>query len=170
MTTSSEILCDGFDRVRGTFDTVATGLTEEHLQFTPAPGANPIVWLLWHLTRVQDDHVADAAGSEQVWTAQGFADAFKLPFADKATGYGMDAAQVSLVAGVTADQLLDYHHAVHERTVEYVRTLSEADLDRVVDTRWTPPVTLASRLVSVIADDLQHVGQAAYVKGLLGSV
>ena len=49
----------------------------------------------------------------------------------------------------------------------YLATLDDDDLDRVVDTRWDPPVTVGVRLVSVIADDLQHVGQAAYVRGLL---
>jgi hypothetical protein len=48
-----------------------------------------------------------------------------------------------------------------------VRSLSEADLTRVVDRNWDPPVTVSVRLVSVIADDLQHVGQAAYVRGIL---
>jgi hypothetical protein len=37
----------------------------------------------------------------------------------------------------------------------------------VVDLNWDPPVTLAVRLVSVINDDLQHGGQAAYVRGML---
>jgi hypothetical protein len=54
---------------------------------------------------------------------------------------------------------------VHDRTVRYVANLSDADLDRIVDHRWTPPVTLSMRLVSVISDDLQHVGQAAFVRG-----
>ena len=49
----------------------------------------------------------------------------------------------------------------------YVQGLGEADLDRVVDLNWDPPVTLGVRLVSVINDDLQHGGQAAYVRGML---
>ena len=44
---------------------------------------------------------------------------------------------------------------------------TEADLERVVDTSWDPPVTLGVRLISVISDDLQHAGQAAYAAGLL---
>ena len=45
--------------------------------------------------------------------------------------------------------------------------ITDDDLDRVVDTRWDPPVTLGVRLVSVVSDTLQHVGQAAYVRGIL---
>ncbi|WP_143671920.1 DUF664 domain-containing protein, partial [Streptomyces caniscabiei] len=82
--------------------------------------------------------------------------------------YGHGAAQVAAVRVASGDLLTGYFDAVHERTLEYVRGLGPDDLDRVVDERWTPAVTLGVRLVSVLADDLQHVGQAAYVRGLLG--
>lgn len=63
--------------------------------------------------------------------------------------------------------LLDYHRAVVDRSLAYLRGLSAADLDRVVDENWDPPVTLGVRLVSVLDDDFQHAGQAAYVRGLI---
>ena len=69
----------------------------------------------------------------------------------------------------SAQLLLDYAGAVHERTTQFLRSLTDEDLDLVVDRRWDPPVTLGVRLVSVLADDLQHAGQAAYVRGLLGA-
>ncbi len=47
--------------------------------------------------------------------------------------------------------------------------MTPEDLDRVVDKRWNPPVTLGVRLVSILNDDVQHVGQAAYVRGLLAA-
>ena len=65
------------------------------------------------------------------------------------------------------DLLLGYFEAVHQRTLSYVRGLSDGDLTRVVDTSWDPPVTLAVRLVSVLSDDLQHAGQAAFLRGIL---
>jgi hypothetical protein len=79
----------------------------------------------------------------------------------------MTTEQVDLVRGLTADQLSGYLAAVTERTVEYLRGLDGDDFDRIIDTRWNPPVTVAARLVSIIGDDLQHVGQAGYVRGLL---
>ena len=63
--------------------------------------------------------------------------------------------------------LLGYFEEVHEKTVANLRTLSDADLELVIDRSWDPPVTIGIRLVSVIADDLQHVGQAAYVRGIV---
>jgi len=115
---------------------------------------------------VQDDHVAEVAGTEQVYTAQGFAQRFALPFDDRETGYGMDVEDVARLRA-EAVTLLDYHRAVHAATATYLRTLSDGDLDRVVDEQWDPPVTLGVRLVSVVTDDLQHAGQAAYVRGLV---
>jgi hypothetical protein len=121
---------------------------------------------VWHLTRIQDDHVAGLDGSEQVWTSGGWADRFALPLNRSDTGYGHGPDDVT---AVTADAalLLGYFEDVHEKTLEYVRSLAEADLSRVIDRMWDPPVTVSIRLVSVIADDLQHVGQAAYVRGIL---
>jgi hypothetical protein len=69
----------------------------------------------------------------------------------------------------SADLLIDYAGAVHDQTMDYLRGLSDDDLDQIVDTRWDPPVTLGVRLISVLSDDLQHVGQAALLRGLLRS-
>lgn len=166
MATTRDLLVDAFDRVRDGALRAVDGLTDEELTFRATPDANSIAWLVWHLTRVQDDHVADAAGSEQVWTAGGFAAAAGLPFDDDATGFGMSADEVGRVR-LPSDALADYQSAVHDRTIAYLDGLADADLDRVVDEAWDPPVTLAVRLVSVVSDDLQHVGQASFVRGLL---
>ncbi|MFJ6214967.1 DinB family protein [Streptomyces sp. NPDC092296] len=167
MTASADLLVDAFDRVQETVQEVLAGLTPEELTARPDSGANTIAWLTWHLTRVQDDHLADAAGTEQVWTAQGWADRFGLRLPPDDTGYGHSPKQVAAVRGVTAELLTGYHDAVHDQTVGYVGALRDTDLGRVVDDSWSPPVTLAVRLVSVVSDDLQHAGQAAYLRGLL---
>jgi hypothetical protein len=166
MTTTTDLLLDGLGRVKEGVHAVVDGLSLDDLCFRPDGGANPIGWLVWHLTRIQDDHVADVAGTPQAWTAERWADRFDLPFGPRATGYGQRTDEVAAVR-VGADLLAGYHDAVHSRSVDYVRGLADHDLERIVDRRWDPPVTLAVRLVSVLTDDLQHVGQAAYVRGLV---
>jgi uncharacterized damage-inducible protein DinB len=164
--TSAELIADAFDRVRQTVHRAVEGLPPEKLAARPDTVANSIAWLVWHLTRIQDDHVAGVAGREQTWTSSGWMERFDLPFTAAATGYGQTSEDVAAVhAG--SDLLLGYHDAVHEATLAFVRGLGDADLDRVVDTNWNPPVTLGVRLVSVISDDLQHAGQAAYARGLV---
>jgi uncharacterized damage-inducible protein DinB len=143
------------------------GLGPDDLAYQIAEGSNSIAWLAWHLTRIQDDHLAGVSGDEQVWTARGWVDRFGLPFDRLATGYGDSADEVAAVRVKSGELLTGYHDEVYEQTVRYVRTLTDDDLPRIVDERWDPPVTLGVRLVSVISDDLQHAGQAMFVRGLL---
>jgi uncharacterized damage-inducible protein DinB len=166
--TPAAVLIEALHRVADGVPEAVDGLSEDDLAWRPAADANPIGWLVWHLLRVQDDHVAGVAGVEQVWTAQGFVSRFGLPFDARATGYGQTSEEVGRVR-VAADLLVEYAEAVHRQSRDYLSGLSEDDLDRVVDKRWDPPVTLGVRLVSVINDDTQHLGQAAYLRGLLTS-
>ncbi|MFJ9827173.1 DUF664 domain-containing protein [Streptomyces sp. NPDC101160] len=163
---SAELLLDAFSRIQDAVHEAVEGLSDDELTERIDPDANTVAWLVWHLSRIQDDHIADAFGTEQVWTSEGFSGRFGLPFPEDATGYGHTSAQVAAVRA-PADLLLDYYDTVHARTVEHITSLTDADLDRVVDTRWTPHVTLGVRIVSVITDDNQHVGQAAYVRGVV---
>jgi uncharacterized damage-inducible protein DinB len=169
MATSADLLVDGFGRIRENVADVLDGLTPEQLAYRVAPGANPVSWLVWHLTRVQDDHVAAAFGVPQVWSAAGWAERFGLPAGMMDHGFGHGPEQVDAVAAATASArlLAEYHEQAYAQTVKLVSEVTDADLDRVVDTRWTPHVTLAVRLVSVLDDDMQHAGQAAYVRGIL---
>ncbi len=162
---AAEVLGDGFGRVRGVVRSTLAGMSADDLVQRPG-GGNPVGWLVWHLARVQDDHVADAFGSDQVWTSQGWAERCGLPLDPADTGYRHTDEQVAAVR-LDPDVLLGYVEAVHARTTEHLSAVTDADLDRVVDTSWDPPVTLGVRLVSVLSDDLQHAGQAAYVRGLL---
>ena len=154
-----DVLSDGFERVQELFASIAADGAD--LQRAPAR-ANTPAWLLWHLTRVQDDHVADALGLEQVWF-RGWADRFALPFTAQETGYGMSIEDVAKVKP-SPELLRGYHAEVHQQTLDALA--GKPDLDRVVDEGWDPPVTLGVRLVSVASDALQHLGQAAYVLGL----
>jgi uncharacterized damage-inducible protein DinB len=168
MSTSGDLLIDAFGRIREVVHETVEGLEPEDLAARLDEGANSIAWLVWHLTRVQDDHIADAAGMEQVWASEGWPDRFDLPFSQSATGYGQSRRDVGGLEGVTGDLLLEYHDTVQDRTIEYLSTLKDKDYERVVDDTWTPAVTLGVRLISVISDDLQHAGQAAFIRGSLG--
>jgi uncharacterized protein DUF664 len=163
----ADLLVDAFGRIREVVHRAVDGLTAEQLAFRADPEANSIAWLVWHLTRIQDDHLADAFQAEQVWTSQGWVERFGLPFHPRATGYGQRAEEVAAVQVGSGELLVGYHDAVHQQTARLVAGLRDADLDRIVDRSWDPPVSLGVRLVSVAADDLQHAGQAAFVRGVL---
>ncbi|KTR40780.1 chorismate synthase [Curtobacterium oceanosedimentum] len=164
--TPAELLTEAFSRVPETVERAVDGLSTEQLATRPAAGANTLAWLAWHTARGQDAQVADLAGTEQAWTADGWVERFGLPFPADALGYGMSSEDVGRVRA-SAELLTAYLRAVHERTVAYLGTLAPEDLDEVVDDAWDPPVTRGARLVSILDDCTQHAGQAGYVRGLL---
>ncbi len=164
---ANEVLTEAFGRLPDLVHGAVQGLSAEQLRRAPAEGANTVAWLVWHLTRVQDSHVAELLDAEQIYVSGDWAAKFGLEPDPSDTGYGHSAAQVAAVAPASRHVLVDYFAAVHARTAEYLAGLSAEDLDRVVDEDWDPPVTLGVRLVSILDDDTQHAGQAAYVRGLL---
>ena len=165
--TTREILADAFGRIVEDFEAAVTGLTPDQLAARLDAAANSIAWLAWHAARVQDDHVADLADRQQVWTGDGFESRFGLGLDPGDIGYGHTSEEVAAVRVDDPQLLLDYLRAVTERTGEYLSSLDADELDRVIDRRWDPPVTVAVRLVSVIDDCMQHAGQARFVRGVL---
>lgn len=176
-----EVLRDAFTRVHDDLPELLDGLTGPELIWRPDADANPIGWLAWHLARVQDDHLAgvaaalglggvdpaDRLGGGQVWVDQGWSERFGLPYAVGEIGYGHSREQVGAFRVASPDLLVGYHDAVHVLTLAVLDALAEGDLDRVVDERWDPPVTASVRLVSVVNDITQHLGQAAYAAGMV---
>lgn len=162
---AQELLRDAFTRLIEHAEELTDGLTDDIADYRPTPSANSIAWLLWHSARVQDIQVAHLAGVEELWTRDGWVDRFGLDLPRNDTGYGHGAEEVAKVRA-PADLLSGYYHAVHGLTLEYVGTVTADELARVVDTNWDPPVTASARLVSIIDDCAQHLGQAAYLRGI----
>ena len=166
--TPAEIFTDQFERIHDLFADVLDDLTLDQAHLRPdgsaEGGGNSIVWLLWHAARIQDDHVAGLSGADQAWGE--WRARFALPLDDWDHGYGHSSEQVDSVRVDDPTLLVQYQDAVHQLTLAYLGHVDEAELDRVVDKDWNPPVTAGVRLVSIVGDALQHLGQAAYVKGL----
>jgi hypothetical protein len=159
------LLTDGYQRIHGIVHRALDGIDPAVLAWRPEPGSNSVAWLVWHLSRLQDDHVADVAGREQVWTAGGWYDRFALPFEAASTGQRHTPDDVAVLGDADPELLLGYFDAVHEATLPYLAGLDDGAFDRIVDESWDPPVSLGVRLVSVLADNLQHAGQAVFVRG-----
>ena len=161
-----ELLRDSFTRLIEHVDDLTDGLTEEVSSYRPTPQANSIAWLIWHSARCQDLQLCDVAGFEQVWTRDGWADRFGLDLPQNDIGYGHSPDDVAKVHA-PAELLAGYYRAVHKVTLEYIATVTPQELSRIVDTNWDPPVTAGARLVSIVDDCAQHLGQAAYLRGII---
>jgi hypothetical protein len=170
--TATAALVEGFGRTPDLVDTALDGMSDTDLTRRVDPDANTIAWLVWHTARMQDGQITMAeralgrTDAEQVWTASRFADRFGLGVGDREVGYGMSSDQVAGIVA-PASLLREYHQAVNDHTIALLESLDDADYGRVVDRHWHPPVTLLARLVSVEQDAVQHLGQAAYVRGVI---
>jgi hypothetical protein len=158
------LLGDGFGRIHEGVPSVLGGLSADELRWRPDADANPIAWLVWHLTRQQDSQVAHLAGTTSAWSG-GWCERFGLPYDKHAHGYGMTSDEVAAFDVTDLGLLTGYHEATHRATLAWLDTVTDADWSRVVD-RWDPPVTLAVRAVSILEDSAKHLGQAEYVRGL----
>jgi hypothetical protein len=162
-----ELLRDSFTRLIEHVDAITDGLTDDELCYQPTAEANSIAWLLWHSARVQDAQLSDIAGTEQVWMRDGWVDRFDLDLPKDSHGYGHTPEQAAKVRA-PVELLAGYYHAVHQMTLEFVASVTPDELERIVDRRWTPAVTASARIVSIIDDCAQHLGSAAYIKGIAG--
>src|ERR1700761_9657643 len=164
--TSNDLLTDAFSRIHHVVHQATDNLPPEELSFRVNGDTNSIAWLVWHLSRVTDDHLSEAASKEQVWIGNGWAEKFALPFPPDATGYGFGGDDVAAVKVKSGEILIGYFDEGIEEATRYVKSLKEDDYARVVDSSWNPPVTVAVRLVSVVSDALQHAGQAMFIRGI----
>lgn len=165
----ASLLTELYGRIPPLARSVIDGADLATLTESPSPGANPIAWLVWHAARVQDHHVAEILDSDQVWIGNDWASRFGLGPDPSNTGYGHSAHDVAAVRPERPAVLIEYLDTVDRRTRTLLESLTPTELDRIVDRRWDPPVTLGVRLVSIADDSLQHLGQAAYARGLLAS-
>ena len=162
-----ELLKDGYGRILAELEKALDGLTQDDLNQQPHPDCNSIGWLVWHLTRQQDAQIASLMGEEQLWIKDEWYAKFNRQPEPNDLGFGHSPEQVSAFKSPEAKILLDYNHAVVERSKKYIRRLSETDLDRELDEPWFQPLpTVGVRLISVLNDSVVHAGQAAYVRGL----
>lgn len=127
---------------------------------------NSIAWLLWHAAREIDEQLAVISGETPLWITEGFNERFALEVEANEIGYGHTPEQARAVVVTDPDLLLEHLTAVTDALVAFISRLDDAELGRIVDDSWDPPVTLAVRLVSMASDASEHVGQAAYIAGM----
>ncbi len=119
---TSSLLLELYGRIPALARQAVEGVELSRLTEPPAPGANTIAWLVWHLARVQDHHVADVLDADQLWTEGGWADRFGLDADPSNTGYGHSEEQAAAVRPQRPEVLVDYLEAVDRRTPPCSRT------------------------------------------------
>lgn len=167
---AKDLLVEALERIRSRTQRTLDDLTLKDVHRQPSPDSNSIAWLIWHLTRVQDTSLSGIMGIEQAWVIDGWHAKFGLPPDAKMDGFGDTPEQVAAFRVPSIQVLLDYHNHIAERSKAYIANLTGTDLDRTLnEPQWQPLPTVGVRLVSVLSDNFQHVGQAAYLRGLFQS-
>lgn len=164
-----DMIIDGYGRIFEILDPALQGTSQAELDKQPKPECNSLGWTVWHLARGQDGEIANLAKSEQLWLKDGWHKRFNRPADARDTGYGHTAEEVAAFKSPTAAVLLEYCRAVVAATHRYLKSLNITELDRVLDEDYQPKPTVSVRIVSVMADSLEHAGEAAYIRGLIKS-
>ena len=161
------LLIESHNRVGGVLHRAVGGLAPGQLTWRADPEANTIAWLAWHAARGEDAQVADVAGTEQVWTAQGWAEPVRAAVRRRRHRVRSGQRRGRPGAGDRgrAARLLRRGGGSDEG-VPWVGWGWPISIGWSTS-GWDPPVTLGVRLVSVVSDSLQHAGQASFLRGLL---
>ena len=164
-----QFIIDIFERTSQELEHTLDGLNVDELNQQPSPDSNSIGWLTWHLTRSHDRNISEVSGQEQLWISDEWYAKFNRQPNPAETGVGHSTQEAAAFRSPDSQVILEYHRAVVERIKDYIRNrMSETELDRETHSptlRIT--ATVRARLLGIISEGLQHVGQAAYVRGLL---
>ena len=79
----NELLVELFGRVTEHVHEAVDGLDVDALVTPPSEQTNPIGWLVWHLTRVQDHHISEILHVDQVWVSGDWPGRFGLAAEDR---------------------------------------------------------------------------------------
>lgn len=159
-----ELIADDFARISDTLPRLIEDLSPADLLWQATPGTNHIAWLAWHISRDEDAQMAVIAGGPEVYS-DAWADRFALPYPVGATGYGQTIEEVRAFTPPTAALLVDYYQAVAVRSADILAHLDDRALDSLIDDPFR--VTVATRLVSIVDDGHQHLGQIGLIRGML---
>ena len=143
------------------------GLTTAELRLQPAgAGSSTVGWLIWHLSRTRDSIVANLSGAITTWESEGWAEAFDMSTESPPVFTPQDVHQFD---PKSVETLTGYFEAVASATALTIRLLSEDELGRLVPPMrpGRPPMTVAARLAVILNDNIQHIGQIAYLRGII---
>ena len=162
---SKELLIEAYTHINRIVHQAVDDLSQEQLAYRPEDGSNSIAWLVWHLTRVQDNNLRDVTQLDEAWLTEDWSERFGMA-GSTGIGFGDSPDDVAAMRPPRAI-LLGYHDRVAGRVLDYLPTVDADELDRIVDTNYDPHVTAGIRLMSVVQDNTQHAGQARYLRGMI---
>ncbi len=143
------------------------GLTDEQMKWRPAPTANSIGFILWHVARNEDGRISRTAGrkgdfEQDLWVSGGWFERFGQPETAPDPG---DRLGLRSLAIPVPEVLISYTKAVNARTAQFLESLDDARLNEHMGDREQQE-TVSDSLRHVIVHKNNHHGQIDYLRGL----
>ena len=164
---TTQFIADCLEQTHLRLMATCNGLTAEQMTWRPAPAANNIGFILWHLARNEDSRVTGTAERQgdfevDLWVTSGWHERFGQPETAPDPGDRLGLRSLAIPA---PDVLLAYAEAVNSRTVRFLETLDDARLNEHIG-RSEPRQTMGGSLRHMIVHKNNHHGQIDYLRGL----
>ena len=162
--TLNEFIEDAFNTEHEYLMDALGDLTADELMWRAGPEANPIGWILWHMTRIEDMWFQFFIQSQtEIWERDGWNEKFGLPTRDN--GFQHTLEQVADFPAYDLSEMTRYGEAVRSATLAYLKTVTSEQMDEV-PREARPEMSVGRIFRQVIGEIYQHQGHIAYLKGL----
>lgn len=168
---TTEFLRAATDEIHQALLTDMTDVPPEWLTWRPAPNVNHIGFLFWHIVRTEDEAIQRRLKqSTAIWEAEKWYEPLGLD--PLARGTGFTDEQVGQF-DVPLESLLAYAQRVWSSTEEFLRSLTDADLEREFSMQvpgHEPVIYTTGHFIRpvLLSHQWSHLGEIRYVKGLRG--
>ena len=141
-----DLLSSNWAGVRAGLLATADKFSDEELQFRGTPNAYSVAETLLHIANEEDGEIRYGITRE-------------LPDFPTAFDSSLYAGKPSIIAVL---------NDVHERTLAYLQTLSDSDLDDTIETPWGMRARRSELFLHVMEHEIHHRGELSLILGLLG--
>ncbi|MFP6679248.1 MAG: DinB family protein [Dehalococcoidia bacterium] len=161
-----DVARNGLDETLSVLKSTIDGLTPVELYWQPAPNSNHIAWTVWHMSRAEDHWYNRYIGQgEPVWTSGEYFT--KLGLREGSSGFGDSAEIVAKFPALDIAEILEYSDAVRTESLKNLDLVTATQLSETRDGVRGDPPTIAWVLGHVLVEQAQHLGQIAYIRGIL---
>lgn len=155
-------ISDCLEQVRIRLLGTCEGMNQEEVLWRPEPYANNIGFVLWHVTRAEDNLVMRLENGHALWVTGGWHEKFGQPVNAPDPGDRMGLRALA-IPGLPV--LLGYSQAVGEQTRRLLGELTVDRLDQPIGPSQ-PGQTVTANLRHLITHRNNHHGQMDYIRGL----
>jgi uncharacterized damage-inducible protein DinB len=169
MPTALDFIRDSLRQQHDAWDKALADLTAEQIHFRPNAQGNHIAFIVWHYVRTEDNIVQFVLQNRKptVWMEGGFDQKFGLP--RTAQGTGMPATEAAALRLPALEQWLDYQRRVWQATESWLTSLTDSDLQRLVNFKPFGEVTVMTALrIPIVNHGFMHLGQVQHLRQLQG--